>query len=354
MNTEKNKKIELGQEMAAQRESKGLTVKQLSDITKISVVNIENIEKGVLDFLPSAYVKAYLSALSQELGLDPTVILKKYHESFFKPVEGEEKPELPVETPAPAPVVREAPKPEKRPEEPVKQEEKAEKPVPVKEDKPAPVIDDKPKPEPKAEKPVSKPMYKDKPAVPEKKPEPAPIKPQPVMPKSNWFEDLKLMLGFYSVFIYAFLFVAVLIVVFIFVVPKLRAPKNASEQPVFVAQPDTPATAVNADTSIVPEAPPLTALMLKMTVSDSTWLRIVYNGGFVEEAIFAPGEEKTWQSDSLFWMRIGNATGIKLYLNERDLGPVGKAGQITNIKIDKGGVHNVYKYEFPKEMGIEG
>ncbi len=93
-------------------------------------------------------------------------------------------------------------------------------------------------------------------------------------------------------------------------------------------------------------------LSLKIEVSDSAWLRIVYNDSLAEEGIFAPGEEKTWQGYENFYMRIGNAGGIHLFLDGKFLGPLPQSGIITNIQINKDGFKTIKKTQFPDAMGV--
>ena len=372
MNNTRNKKADLGREMAEQRELKGLSVEQLSDITKISAQNIRHIENGVLDFLPSAYVKAYLSALARELGLDPDLVLKKYHASFIREVDPgtvhmpetsskqpkvqktEKQPD--VVPPGKPAQVETGPQPSQteHEKEPPKVEPEPEEPGTEIKSEPAKVEKEIEKPKPEIEKPPVKeaePVTKPEPVIAKKE---RPFQPTPVVTppveKGGWFEDFKLLFGFYSIFIYAFLIIAALVTALIIFVPRLKDSDPKNTETMVVEQEMSDTTSV-AGTETPQAAQPLS---LRMVVSDTTWLRIVYDEDKADEAVFIPGMERTWESETVFWMRIGNASGIRLYLNDEDLGVPGRAGSITNLKIDKDGFEKIRKEIFPKLMNIEG
>ncbi len=391
MNNQKNKKAELGHELAEQRQAKGLTVEKLADITKISVKNIQHLENGVFDFLPSAYVKAYLSSVARELGLNPDVVLKKYHSSFVKDVDSSVMNEVestkldlrdkPKPEPSPEPTLE--PEPEPEPEEETKIEQEEGQPLvqePIDEDEddiepepenpeestepeteqkepesePEPEKEPEPEPEPVADPvPVKEPeiVVPERPAIPEPQPEIKNNYSEPNLVKQNWFEDFKLMLGFYSIFIYGFLAVAVIVVALIIFVPKLKNTDKPDSKSDLTAQ---NTQAVEATTDVIESTPEPEMYSLRMVVTDTTWLRIVYSDTLTDEAIFIPGDERSWQSPSDFWMRIGNASGIHLYLNENDLGVPGNAGRITNIRVTKDGIEKVTKSQFPEKMNTEG
>ncbi len=298
----KNKKLELGRELAEQREAKELSVLRLSEITKIAVKNIENIENGIFDFLPSAYVKAYLSAISVELGLDPEVILRKYKASFVRDVDTSSFEEF------------------KPAEKKQKQAKRETEPVRVKEPK-------KPK-EPKKIKEKSEPSKK-------------------------WFEEILLIIRFYSVFIFGALFVLVVLVIIFWALPEFKSGKKTQYQPITQEQQDSLIILTTAPPpdSIQPK-PEMKNIELKITVTDTNWIRIVYDDSVAEEAIYVPGDEKTWQSKGPFYFRIGNASGVQFTLNGKDLGSPGRKGRITNILVDEQGIKNIPKTEFPQAMGV--
>ncbi len=301
---EKNKKLDLGRELAEQRETKEMSVQQLSKRTKIAVKNIENIENGIFDFLPSAYVKAYLSAISVELGLDPEVILRKYKASFVRDVDTSSFEEF--------------------------------------------------KPVEKKKKHVEKELLPVKVKEPRKPKEPKKVKEKSGSSK-KWLEEVLLIIRFYSVFIFGALFVLVVLVIVFWVLPELKLDKKSQNQPVTPEQPDSLVVQTKVQPAVsIPVEPEVKNLELKMTMTDSSWIRIVYDDSIAVEAIYAPGDEKTWQSKGPFYLRIGNASGVQLTLDGKYLGKPGRKGQITNILVDEKGFKNIKKTEFPQAMGVGG
>ena len=84
-------------DLKAIRESKGLTLKDIFKITRISVVNLEAIENNDLHLLPApVYTKTFIKTYAKALGVDSKNILERYAkhlESLKKPLP-EERTEL--------------------------------------------------------------------------------------------------------------------------------------------------------------------------------------------------------------------------------------------------------------------
>ena len=52
-----------------------------------------------------------------------------------------------------------------------------------------------------------------------------------------------------------------------------------------------------------------------------------------EEALMKENESKEWLSRSGFNLKIGNAGGIRMTLNGKDMGVAGKRGQVISLSI---------------------
>ena len=48
-----------------------------------------------------------------------------------------------------------------------------------------------------------------------------------------------------------------------------------------------------------------------------------------------PGDSKKWSSQKGFDLKIGNAGGVKLVLNGKDLGAPGAKGQVLKLRLPK-------------------
>jgi len=68
----------LGEELKRAREAKNITINDIFARTKIQPKFIEAIERGELDILPQAYIRAFLRSYAKCVNLDPNEVLHKY------------------------------------------------------------------------------------------------------------------------------------------------------------------------------------------------------------------------------------------------------------------------------------
>ncbi|MBN1300969.1 MAG: DUF4115 domain-containing protein [Melioribacteraceae bacterium] len=93
------------------------------------------------------------------------------------------------------------------------------------------------------------------------------------------------------------------------------------------------------DTSQAPQMETtIERMRLDINASDRTWVRILSDQRDQTEFTLLKDESKTIYADSVFNLLIGNAGGITLELNGKKINPIGKSGEIKNIKIDSSGV----------------
>jgi cytoskeletal protein RodZ len=81
-------------------------------------------------------------------------------------------------------------------------------------------------------------------------------------------------------------------------------------------------------------------LNLQLKAFERTWLQISVDDSVAKEHIFDSGMESNWYAKERFKLRIGNAAGIRLFLNGKDLGPLGKAGEVIKVDLTEDGVQN--------------
>ena len=72
---------------------------------------------------------------------------------------------------------------------------------------------------------------------------------------------------------------------------------------------------------------------LEVTASDLTWLQITFSQGETEEALLRPGIIKTWEFSDTAMLKLGNAGGVKLKLDGKDIGTPGSNGQVMTISL---------------------
>ena len=66
----------IGEELKRARERKDIMLEDVAHETKINLNYLKSIEAGEFNFLPQAYVRAFIRAYAQKVGLDPTTMLK--------------------------------------------------------------------------------------------------------------------------------------------------------------------------------------------------------------------------------------------------------------------------------------
>jgi cytoskeletal protein RodZ len=102
---------ELGHILREARETKGYTLAEVQDQTRISTRYLEALEGGEYDILPTAvHVRGFLRNYARFLGLDPEPLLNRYlfqHANRPHPLIRRSDPSLPITPPLPLPQDRE-------------------------------------------------------------------------------------------------------------------------------------------------------------------------------------------------------------------------------------------------------
>jgi len=81
-------------------------------------------------------------------------------------------------------------------------------------------------------------------------------------------------------------------------------------------------------------------LQLQVMADQATWMRVVIDDRDTSEVTLRQGQSKTWEATRRFGMRFGNAGGVRLLLNGRDLGRPGRSGQVVSITVSREGIVN--------------
>ncbi|PKL84669.1 MAG: hypothetical protein CVV22_11800 [Ignavibacteriae bacterium HGW-Ignavibacteriae-1] len=76
------------------------------------------------------------------------------------------------------------------------------------------------------------------------------------------------------------------------------------------------------------------SLVLTAKAKDSAWIRLLIDGKQIIEILMRPGNEETWSASKYFVLDQGNAGAIQFYRNNQLLPAFGKRGSVVkNIKI---------------------
>ena len=73
--------------------------------------------------------------------------------------------------------------------------------------------------------------------------------------------------------------------------------------------------------------------VLRVEALERTWLRIIIDGSREREYLLQPGEQLTWMARSDLELLVGNAGGIRLFLNDNPLKLLGQSGEVVRLKL---------------------
>jgi cytoskeletal protein RodZ len=90
---------------------------------------------------------------------------------------------------------------------------------------------------------------------------------------------------------------------------SLPRPAADSASAVFMAQPDS--------------------LRLEMTTEDSVWINILIDGKIGKTFLFGSKRKRVWAAKERFIVTMGNAGGATFQLNGKDIGALGKPGEVV-------------------------
>ena len=76
-----------------------------------------------------------------------------------------------------------------------------------------------------------------------------------------------------------------------------------------------------------------TPFVLRVEALERTWLRIIIDGSREREYLLQTGEQLTWMARSEVKLLVGNAGGIRLFLNDNPLKPLGESGKVVRLEL---------------------
>jgi len=72
---------------------------------------------------------------------------------------------------------------------------------------------------------------------------------------------------------------------------------------------------------------------LEALATDTTWLLVTIDNTDSRELLMKPGDSVRWHARNGFFLKIGNAGGIKLVLNGKEVGKLGEEGEVVKITL---------------------
>ncbi len=72
---------------------------------------------------------------------------------------------------------------------------------------------------------------------------------------------------------------------------------------------------------------------LELIAEDKTWVFVNIDDGESKEVLLNQGEHIKWSAKNSFSLKIGNAGGIKLIFDGKEIGPLGEKGQVVSLEL---------------------
>ena len=88
-----------------------------------------------------------------------------------------------------------------------------------------------------------------------------------------------------------------------------------------------------AQQNVPEQSQPVTEQTLEIRASDPTWLQIISDKNHSQELMMHPGESITLHARNCFSLKIGNAGGIKVFFNGKDIGKLGEKGEVIKLNL---------------------
>jgi cytoskeleton protein RodZ len=77
--------------------------------------------------------------------------------------------------------------------------------------------------------------------------------------------------------------------------------------------------------------------LLQIYAHDTTWVQVMIDKADVKELLMQPGDSVEWRAEKSFSVKIGNAGGVKVHFDGKDLANLGVAGQVVTINLPESG-----------------
>lgn len=86
------------------------------------------------------------------------------------------------------------------------------------------------------------------------------------------------------------------------------------------------------------EPEPVKAVKVRLSISETVWIRALVDGERVFQRTFHPGESRQVEADEHVSLLVGNAGGVSLSLNGKAIPPIGSSGQVRRVLLTVGGM----------------
>jgi cytoskeleton protein RodZ len=121
--------------------------------------------------------------------------------------------------------------------------------------------------------------------------------------------------------------------------PQTETDKKMPASPVVTPQ-ETPESATQQTASLpsagtaresTPVSPATDGQVLEVFATDTTWLKVLIDKTDSNEMLLKAGESARWHAKTGFLLKIGNAAGVRLVFNGKEMKNLGEKGQVIII-----------------------
>ena len=124
-----------------------------------------------------------------------------------------------------------------------------------------------------------------------------------------------------------YLLAPILILCLVIVFASIQRKKAPQPHPPTVIPPKTAQQNAPVESQPVPEQ------TLEIMANDPTWLQIVSDKNHSQELMMHPGESVTLHARDGFSLKVGNAGGIRVLFNGKDVGKLGEKGEVIKLNL---------------------
>ncbi|MCG6892659.1 MAG: helix-turn-helix domain-containing protein [Desulfobacteraceae bacterium] len=112
-----------------------------------------------------------------------------------------------------------------------------------------------------------------------------------------------------------------------------EAPATPEEKVLEASTPESGPEGPAGATAAAPEPTASSPLVLEIEAVEDTWLKVIVDIDEPAEYSLHPGDRLKLEGDKGFNILVGNATGVRLTLNEEPVAVTGTKGQVVNLQL---------------------
>ena len=131
----------------------------------------------------------------------------------------------------------------------------------------------------------------------------------------------------------------VLAIIIFYIVTRNSGVPVQTATPSAVALPEQPAApplTSSVETAPEPAPPPVTFIALEIEALEQTWIKVIADGSEPQEALMEPGNTLRFTAQTSLTIKIGNAGGLAIKLNDQKMKSLGGTGQVREVIITPG------------------